>query len=83
MIKALEIKTSMLFDLDFANNTILSCFFLFLNYWLIIFNSCSYCTNFYPVVELVILIGIPTTEAKAEMEANPVILEVTISKWAI
>ena len=31
-IKALEIKTSMLFNLDFANKTILSCFFLFLNY---------------------------------------------------
>ena len=28
-IKALEIKTSMLFNLDFANNTILSCFFFF------------------------------------------------------
>ena len=27
MIKALEIKTSMLFNLDFANNTTLSCFF--------------------------------------------------------
>ena len=28
-IKALKIKTSVLFNLDFANNTILSCFFLF------------------------------------------------------
>ena len=28
-IKTLEIKTSMLFNLDFANNTILSCFFFF------------------------------------------------------
>ena len=45
-IKALEINTSILFNFDFVNNTILSCFFfLFLNYWLIFFNSCSYCTN--------------------------------------
>ena len=29
MIKALEIKTPTLFNLDFANNTILSCFFFF------------------------------------------------------
>ena len=28
-IKALEIETSMVFNLAFANNTILSCFFLF------------------------------------------------------
>ena len=28
-MKALEIKTSMLFNLDFANNTILSCFLFF------------------------------------------------------
>ena len=28
-IKALEIKTSILFNLDFANSTILSCFFFF------------------------------------------------------
>ena len=28
-IKALEIKTSILFNLDFANDIILSCFFLF------------------------------------------------------
>ena len=28
-IKALEIKTSMLFNLNLANNTILSCFFFF------------------------------------------------------
>ena len=29
LIKALEVKTSVLFNLDFANNTILSCFFYF------------------------------------------------------
>ena len=28
-IKALEVKTFMLFNLDFANNTILLCFFSF------------------------------------------------------
>ena len=28
-VRTSEIKTSMLFNLDFANNTILSCFFFF------------------------------------------------------
>ena len=38
LIKALEIKTSILFSLDFAGNTILSCFlFLCLYYWIILF----------------------------------------------
>ena len=74
----------MLFSLDFANNTILSCFiFLFLlidSYFLIppvitqIFN---------PITELVIPIGIPTKEAKAEMETHPVTLEIKMSKCSI
>ena len=38
---------------------------------------------FNPVVELVIPIGIPNKEAKAEMETHPVIVEITISKWSI
>ena len=74
----------MLFSLDFANNTILSCFiFLFLlidSYFLIppvitqIFN---------PITELVIPIGIPTKEAKAEMETHPVTLEIKMSNCSI
>ena len=34
------------------------------------------------IAEFVIPIGIPTKEAKAEMETFPVILEVTINKWS-
>ena len=65
-IKDLKIKTSMLFNLDFASNTILSCFFYFFLiidlYYLIpkviakIFNL---------IGELVIPIGIPRKKVKA------------------
>ena len=33
-----------------------------------------------PIVELAIAIRMPTTEAKAEMETHPVIVEITISE---
>ena len=83
-IKALEIKTSMLFNLDFPNNTILSCFFyLFLNHCLVLSNSCSYCTNFNLIAELVIPIGIPAKETKAGMEKHLVIVEAKIRKCSI
>ena len=36
---------------------------------------------FNPIAALVIPIGIPTKEAKAEMETHPVIVEVMIRKW--
>ena len=59
----------MLLNLDFANNTILSCFFLF---FLIVdwyFLMPAVITQiFTPIVELVIPIEIPTKEAKVEME---------------
>ena len=46
-IKALAIKTAILFNLYFPNNTILSyLFFLFYN-WFVLFNSCSDCANVY------------------------------------
>ena len=89
-IKVLEIKTFMPFNLDFVNNTILSynaililSLLLFLNYWLILFNSCSYFTNFSPIVELAIPTGISTKEAKAEMKTHPVIAEITIKEWLV
>ena len=45
-IKNLEIKTSMLFDLDFAYNATLSySFFLIVDLYFLI-AKCSYCTNF-------------------------------------
>ena len=59
----------MLFNLDFANNTILLCFFFFFLiidlYFLI---PAAIAQIFNPIAELVISIGIPSKEAKAEIE---------------
>ena len=38
---------------------------------------------FNPIVQLVIPIGIPTKEAKIEMEAHPVIVEIAVSECSI
>ena len=74
----------MLFNLDFASNTILSCFFLFfLIIDLYILIPAVVTQLFNAIVELAIPIGIPTKEAKAEMETHPVIVEITISGWSI
>ena len=84
----------MSFNLDFANNTILSCFFFF---FLIIglipavivqinqlYNlTVQFIVQFNPIIELVIPIGIPTKKTKAEMETHPLIVEITISKGSI
>ena len=84
-MKDLEIKTSILFNLDFASNTILSCFFffffLFIDLYFLILVVIAQIVN--PIAELVIPIGIPTEEAKAEMETHPIIVEIAISKWSI
>ena len=66
----------MLFNLDFASNTILSCFFSFfllINLCLLFHAVITHILNL--IVELVIPIGIPTKEAKAEKETHPVIVE--------
>ena len=34
-------------------------------------------------MELAIRMGIPTKEAKVELETHPVILEIAISEWSI
>ena len=80
-IEALEIKTSILFNLNFANNSILLCFYLFFlifdSYFLIptaiaqVFNS---------IAELVIPIGTPIKESKAEIGIHLVIAEAKIRK---
>ena len=66
----------MLFNLAFANNTILSCIFFFLLiidlYFLI---PAAIAQIFNPITELVIPIGIPSKEPKAEIEIHPVIAE--------
>ena len=64
----------MLFNLDFANNTILSyLFFFFLIIDLYFLIPAVIAQIFNPVAEVVIPIGIPTKEVKAEMEKYSVI----------
>ena len=66
------------FSLDFTNNTILSSlffFYLFIDLYLAVITQ-----NFNTTVELVISIGIPTKETKAEMEPYQVIEEIAISE---
>ena len=67
----------MLFNLDFANNTVLWCFFFLIMdlYFLI---SAAAAQIFYPIAELIIPIGILSKETKAESEINPVTAEVKI-----
>ena len=74
---------TMLFNIDFANNTILSCsFFFFLIIYLYFLILAVIAQIFNPIAELVIPIGTTTKEAKAEMEKHPVTVEITISKWS-
>ena len=74
----------MLFNLDFANNTILSCvvfFFLVIDLYFLI--PAAIAQIFHKIAELVIPTGIPTKEAKIEMETHPVIVVDAISKRSI
>ena len=83
-MKALEMKTFMLFNLDFANNTTLSCFFIFFLvidlYYLI---TTAIAQIFNPIAELIIPKGIPSKEAKAELETYPEIVEVKVRKYSV
>ena len=82
MIKALEIKTSMLFNLDFANNIILLCFFfLIIDLYFLIPAVIAHIFN--PIAELVIPIGVPIREVKAEIEIHLVNVEAKIRKSSI
>ena len=64
-IKDLEIKASNRFNLDFANNAILSCFFFFFLIMDLYFLIPVVITQiFNPIAELVIPIGIPIKETK-------------------
>ena len=82
MIKALEIKTSMLFNLDFANNIILLCFFfLIIDLYFLIPAAIAHIFN--PIAELVIPLGVPIREAKAEIEIHLVNVEAKIRKSSI
>ena len=71
----------MLFNLEFSYNTILSCFFFFfLSIDLYFLIPAVIAQIFNPILELVIPIGIPINEAKAEMETHPLIAEAKINK---
>ena len=66
----------MLFDLDFANNTVFSCFFsFFLIIDLYFLTTAVIAQIFNPTAKLIIPTGIPTKEVKPELEAPPVTLE--------
>ena len=74
----------MLFNLDFASNTILSCFFFFfliIDLYFLIPTVIAQIFN--PIEELVIPTGIPTKEAKAEVETHPVIVQAKTRKCSI
>ena len=74
----------MLYNLDFANNTILSyLFFLFLIIDLYFLITAIIAQSFNPIAELAIPIGIPIKEAKSEIEIQPVILEAKIRRCSI
>ena len=78
-IEALEIKTSILFCLDFFRNTILSCsffFFLVINLYFLI--SAVITQTFNPTTELLITTRIPIKEATVEMKAHRVTVETKI-----
>ena len=69
-IKALEIKTSMVFNLSSPNNTIIDYTF---------FISAALSQFFILTAELAITIGIPTKETKRKIETHSVIAENKIS----
>ena len=58
-------------------------FFFFLIINLLFFIPADIAQILNSIIELVIPIEIPTKEAKAEMETQLVILEITTSKWSI
>ena len=82
MIKALEIRTSIVFNLVFHNNAILSCFvfffFLIIDLYFLIPEVIAQIFN--PTAELVITTGIATNKVNAETETQPVLVEAKISK---
>ena len=69
----------MLFNSDFADNTILSCFYPFFVIIDLYFLTVALIKQiFNTIAKLETLIGISTKEAKAEIETHPVIVEIAI-----
>ena len=83
LIKVLEIKTSILFNLNFAKNTIFCDFSLFLIIYLYFLLPAFIAHIFNPTAELVIPIGMPSKEAKAEIQIHSIIVENKIRKCSI
>ena len=76
-LKKLEIRTSIVFNLFFLNNTVLLCFFfLWLIYILILTVVVQ---SFISTAELLIPTGRATNEVNAEYEMQPVTVETKIS----
>ena len=74
----------MLFNLDFAGNTILSRFFFFLfiiDLNLLILAAIAQILD--SITELVVAIRIPSKKANTEIEIHPVIVETKIRKRSI
>ena len=72
----LEIKASMLFSLDFPNNTIWSSFFFFFLITDLYFLIPVFITDiFNSTAEIIIPTGIPMKKSKAEMDTHPVTVE--------
>ena len=74
----------MLFNLDFAGNTILSRFFFFL--FIIVLNLlilAAIAQILDSITELVVAIRIPSKKANTEIEIHPVIVETKIRKRSI
>ena len=81
LIKALEIRTSIVFNLFFPNDTTLSCFlffFLIIDFYSLIPPVIE--QIFIPTAELILPTGTQTTEANVEIETQPVTVETKISK---
>ena len=78
-----KIKT-ILFNFDFANNTVLSgFFFFFLVINLYFLNPTVIVQISNPIAEFEIPTGTPNKEAKAEVEKHPVMIETKIKKYSI
>ena len=70
----------MLFNLDFANDNVLSWFFFFfLIIDLYFLKPAVFTQIFNPIEEFIISIGIRAKEAKVETETHPVTVETNIS----
>ena len=74
VLNSLEIKTSIVFSLVFAYNTILSCFFLYILIPAVIPQI------FLPTAELVIPTRTPTNKANAEIKTQPLTAEIKTRK---